>query len=333
MVWGTILFVLAYGIPLLVTSIFQCHPRNGQFFSRNMSCVPLRPLLISSAALHAAATAWIIAMAAHLLPRLRVPYRQKVAMAVVLSLGMFVLAAGLLRLQMCLSRDFGPGSVGVTNTLAFFVMTVVECDVAIMCACAPTLKPVAGRVWPRLLGEGGAPLGDGESTEEMGRVSYHGYPWTREATPEGGKSANVAGRVYAWRAPGGAQDMRGAARPPGSAETRTVSRDATESRAVSLGFEEFLLGITEDPLPAMPKRSKRATASGGGAGAGRWDRSQESFVLGVNDPRHSSWASPVEPRGAHEALGEATGAGEGTSRGSERSGAESPTGLLKEGTP
>lgn len=83
-------------------------------------------------------------MDAHLSQREKIAYRQKIALAAVLSLSMFVVAAGLLRLQLGLTRGFGAGSVGVMNTVVFFVMTVVECDVAIMCGSAPTLKPVVG---------------------------------------------------------------------------------------------------------------------------------------------------------------------------------------------
>ena len=77
------------------------------------------------------------------------------ALAAVLSLSVFVIAASLTRLQLALHAGFRPpgsgggsgsdtagagagsGVHGVSNTLAFYIMTVLECDLAIVCASAP----------------------------------------------------------------------------------------------------------------------------------------------------------------------------------------------------
>ncbi|CAI4213440.1 unnamed protein product [Parascedosporium putredinis] len=214
---ATIAFVLLYGVPLLFVSVFQCHPQEGEFFGRPMRCVGFAPLLISSASLHTATDAWIIIM--------------------VIPLSIFVIAASLLRLQLSLHRHFQPGSVGVTNTLAFFVMTILECDVALICASAPMLRPVLARVWPRMMGDAqatgrvvggrrkGARAGkrrsarplrdvsDDESVDLTTMVSYRGYPWRRSRVlnddhghghghdaSKSTKEAAGQGRVYGlWR--------------------------------------------------------------------------------------------------------------------------------------
>ena len=99
-----------------------------------------------------------------------------------------------------------------------------------------------------------------------------------------------------------------------------------DSRPVSLGFEEFLLGLAEQPLPATPGRSKKARRRDTVA-VERWDHSQESFVLGVDDPRHNSRASPQGPRASPTRLRTDETAGSASS-----SEADSPTELLqKEG--
>ncbi|SPO07550.1 uncharacterized protein DNG_10245 [Cephalotrichum gorgonifer] len=325
--WATIVAVILYGVPLLFTSIFQCHPQEGHFFGRRMTCVSFSPLLISSAALHGATTAWLILLAVPAVSRLDRPPRQKVALAVILSLGIFVIAAGLLRLQMGLSGDFRRGSVGATNTLAFFVVTVLECDVALICASAPTLGPLVARVWRGFMGEEARgrrsrePLRrDSESLDLTGRVSYHGYPWTRPGTAASGrKGSGLAGRVYGHlRTPtgevrGGSASRAGVSTPQRSMRTllsgtrtptrprvyteeemRSVSRgNATgESRPVSLGFEEYFLALANHPPPTASRKNKGASWPSDDAVTGRWDRSQESFVLGVNDPRNSRMAPP-----------------------------------------
>ncbi|KAM7203651.1 hypothetical protein V8F20_003946 [Naviculisporaceae sp. PSN 640] len=232
----TIVFVILYGVPLLFMSVFQCHPSRGEFFSVPMKCFTFRPLLITSASLHTATDAWLILLIIPCILRLDLPRRQKFALGGVLSLGVFVIAASLTRLGISLRGGYTPGDdLGagdghteggkdqVTNTLAFFVMTVLELDVALICASAPTLRPILARFWPRLgMGEGDArrrgrrrshrhsrrwlvgPLrrrGDNDMRESSGSsrsstssdesvdltsVSYHGYPWTRPVTPAPG---------------------------------------------------------------------------------------------------------------------------------------------------
>ncbi|KAB5582931.1 hypothetical protein GE09DRAFT_1211548 [Coniochaeta sp. 2T2.1] len=199
----TIAVVVAYGIPLLAISVFQCHPSSSSsFFSHSIpKCFNFTPLLIASASLHTATDAWLIVMIAPVISRLAIPRGQKVALATVLSLSVFVIAASLTRLQLSLHAGYKPeGSTRVTNTLAFFVMTVLECDVALLCACAPTLRPILARIWPVLMGEA-APAArrrrrrrlrrrgaddesgtDEEDSVNLTVVSYHGYPWAQQTT-------------------------------------------------------------------------------------------------------------------------------------------------------
>ena len=312
---ATLVFVAVYAAPLLFMSIFQCHPRAGQFFGRAMACVGLRPLIIASAALHTATDAWIIALGVPALSRARLPYAQKVAAAAALSSGIFVVAAALLRLQLGLRRDFGPGSVGVTNTLSFFVLTVLECDVAIICACAPTLRDLVGRVWPRFLGdeaavrrlveERGAGGGGGVVVVERRR---RGHPWMGDLVPPRARADEETG----------SSGSRGGT--------------AGESRPVSLGFEEYFLRLAEQPLPRIPQGSRRAAGTRDVVAAARWDCSQESFVLGVDDPRHAR-ASPSTlggPRECSRAGSADRGPGSvgGASGRASSRGADSPTELL-----
>ncbi|KAH6842718.1 hypothetical protein B0I37DRAFT_356769 [Chaetomium sp. MPI-CAGE-AT-0009] len=93
-------------LPLLTLTLLQCHPHphpTPQTLSNNnrpspssTHCTPLRPLLISSAALHAAVDAWLVALILPCVARLRdVPRRRKVVLGVVLSLpGVGVLIGG-----------------------------------------------------------------------------------------------------------------------------------------------------------------------------------------------------------------------------------------------
>jgi hypothetical protein len=349
---ATAVFVVLYGAPLLFMSIFQCHPSPGLFFDKPMKCFSFVPLLIASASLHAGTDAWLVIMVIPCIARLDLPPRQKIALAVVLSLSIFVVAASMTRLQLSLHANYRPSGAGVqvSNTLAFFVMTILECDIALMCASAPTLRPVLARLWPRLgLGEyhkhqhnqqrrrRRQPISvDGDDNEDgsvnLTVVSYHGYPWTQPQTPAAGRSKN--GSVADMASPGSGTDMtmpvppvpafmqrtpttlslrsfmssitprsRGATMVGGAkAEDRAVllrgDGDADDSegavpRRSSVGFEGYhdqYLGYGEEKRRSRTLRNSLVLK-------GPWGDSQESFVMGMNDPASPTRLSPVSAHG------------------------------------
>jgi hypothetical protein len=324
--WGTVAFVILYGFPLLFMSIFQCHPQEGQFFSQPMACFGFAPLLISSASLHTATDAWLILMIVPCISKLDIPPRQKIALAIVLSLSIFVIAASLVRLQLSLHRHFRPGTVGVTNTLAFFVMTILECDIALICASAPTLRPLLAKLWPRMMNESqrrrSAEIEPG--SVDLTVVSYHGYPWTGGNTPmtqsRNGSVGNQLNKTTAGaRMPAppvpalsishrtpttlSLRSMMSCMAAPRS-RGRGITGDGrpmidreepgkVDSRRSSVGFEGYhdqYLGYGGENTP---RRESLIVAENNSLGDRRWGESQESFVLGLNDPLSPSRLSPV----------------------------------------
>ncbi|KAK3332226.1 hypothetical protein B0T19DRAFT_439083 [Cercophora scortea] len=377
--WATVIAVLLYGIPLLFITIFQCHPAStGSSLSNDnpsKKCFTFIPLLISSASLHTATDAWLIMLIIPCIIRLDLPPRQKAALAGVLSLSIFVMAASLTRLQLSLRANVLPSASNSTqilgsSTLAFFVMTVLELDLALLCASAPTLRPVIARFWPRLgMGEPAfasprlrqrhrwlpPPPSAGDLTSV---VSYHGpYPWTRQPRNSESKTASMSNlpdintmpmpplAVLAHRTPttlslrsfmssmaprsrgqtivGHGEDRAGLLQRD-SDEICTADQDihvleASESqrekrRRSSVGFEGYYdqyISYDEE----QDERNKRRTSRNMGtnikvdtltvrrhsgrrrSSVGRWGDSQESFVLGVNDPNSPSRLSPVSDSG------------------------------------
>ena len=313
--WGTVIFVVIYGIPMLFMSVFQCHPIQGQFFGQPMKCFSFTPLLIVSASLHTVTDAWLIVMVIPCIIRLDLPFRQKIALAIVLSLSVFVIAASLTRLQLSLHANYRPGGAGVqiANTLGFFVMTILECDIALICASAPTLRPLLARMWPKMgMGDSVRPSQGDEDFNSVNLttvVSYHGYPWAESNTPGGrSKAGSVANMpppmpvppVPAFHRTPTTLSLRSfmSSMAPRSRGMTTTSRpdDKTgllhdaESRRSSAGFEQYFAYGEE-------KRLRSRSGSKGSAlalGLNRWSGSQESLVLGLNDPA-SPKLSPVSP--------------------------------------
>lgn len=338
--WATVIAVLLFGAPLLFMSVFQCHPSPGLFFDTPMKCFTFRPLLIASAALHAATDAWLIAL---IVPCVVVrglgpdlPRRQRIALAGVLSLSVFVIAASMTRLQISLHGTTGPRS------LPFFVMTVLEVDLGVLCASAPTLRLVLARWWPKLgMGDmvrsslrAGLSRGGGRGSHQPGPgpVVWRGSgDLTSVVGFHPGKDADVPplpvmpplARVA--KRPPTAMSLRsfmgstppprawGLGRdgsreellmvPPREAATTGEADDVPQGRRESVGLEayydQYLPGFGEE----VKRRSRLFALIGDSRRSSlvrpsfrfseRWMDSQESFVLGVNDPNSPKRLSPV----------------------------------------
>ncbi|TQN69585.1 hypothetical protein CSHISOI_05908 [Colletotrichum shisoi] len=202
--WATVAFVLLYGTPMLLMSFLQCHPAPGRFFGQPMKCFGFPDLLISSASLHSATDAWLILMVVPCVMRLDLPRRQKVALGFVMSLGVFVIVASMIRLQLSLHLHYRPNSAAIRSTLSFFVMTVLECDTALICASAPTLRPLLARLFPGLVNSAkkrSLEAADGQSFD-LTSLTYHGYPWSTSSTPfSRSRNASVASHMNKTRMP------------------------------------------------------------------------------------------------------------------------------------
>ncbi|OHE96329.1 integral membrane protein [Colletotrichum orchidophilum] len=209
---AAVAFVLFYTFPLLLMSFLQCNPVQGQFFSHpTQVCFRFPDLLIASASLHSATDAWLVAMVVPFIARLDLPRRQKIALACVMSLGVLVIVASMVRLQLSLHLHYRPNDddAGVRNTLGFFVMTVLECDLGLICASAPTLRPLLARLFPSVVMNTAKrrSLESGAETQsfDLTSLTYHGYPWTEPSTPAGiaarSRNASISSHLNKLRMP------------------------------------------------------------------------------------------------------------------------------------
>ncbi|KAF6835605.1 integral membrane protein [Colletotrichum plurivorum] len=284
--WGTVAFVLAYSLPLLLMSFLQCHPVVGQFFGKPMVCFGFPELLISSASLHSATDVWLIAMVAPCVARLDLPKKQKFALAAVLSLGVFVVAASMVRLQLSLHRHYRPGGAGVSDTLAFFVMTILECDLALICASAPTLRPLLARLFPALMAAAKRRSLEtrGDESFDLTSLTYHGYPWTEPSTPFAGtRNASVASHLNRLRTPA----------PPVPALS-------------GMHHSPTVLSLRSAVLGAAPPRSRGRNLAGDGRlmlKPQAWEMKRSSSIYST-DPPYEEAAAPAyyEQYGQHDGV-------------------------------
>ncbi|KAK8037989.1 hypothetical protein PG994_014756 [Apiospora phragmitis] len=186
--WATIGLIIGLAIPLTAMSGLQCYPEEGKVLGRPIACIGFTPLLIISSSTHTATDAWLIILILPTISKLELPLRRKIAISAVLSLGIFEMAASMIRLQLSLHKNFSPSAGNqASNTLAFFCTTVLECDTAIICASVPMVRPIMSKIWPSVFPEPRRSTGSFNLTV----VSFHGYPWQDQpASPRNRRSDN-----------------------------------------------------------------------------------------------------------------------------------------------
>lgn len=186
--WATIGLIIGLAIPLTAMSGLQCYPEEGKVLGRPMACLGFAPLIIISSSTHTATDAWLIIMILPTISKLHLPIRRKIAISAILSLGVFEMAASMIRLQLSMHKGFSPSTgTQASNTLAFFCMTVIECDTAIICASVPMARPIMSRFWPSMFPEPRRSTGSFNLTV----VSFHGYPWQDQpASPRNRRSSS-----------------------------------------------------------------------------------------------------------------------------------------------
>ncbi|KAE9373323.1 hypothetical protein N431DRAFT_482387 [Stipitochalara longipes BDJ] len=148
--WGTLAFVAAYGIYTIMSNIFACIPVSA-FWSPtpDMRCISKKFSWFFNASFNILTDLVIIALPIPTLKSLKLPARQKVGLMVIFALGGFVCLVSVLRLQslyvISVSVDPTYDNVGAS------IWSNIEVYTGIICASLPAIKPVVGKLFPKLL--------------------------------------------------------------------------------------------------------------------------------------------------------------------------------------
>ncbi|EWC45688.1 hypothetical protein DRE_05249 [Drechslerella stenobrocha 248] len=174
-------FVLATGVSFLFVIIFQCTPISGYWdlSQRDSHCVHESAANIANAVINSLSDLYVFSLPIRDMMRLRLPLRQRVSLVVLFSLGGVVCIVGWLRvwqLTRVLKWTYDNTWYGPT----MYILTAVECDVAILCSCLPALKPLITKAIPSLRRmtlrriSGAAPGSGGESDARRGSSGVKG---------------------------------------------------------------------------------------------------------------------------------------------------------------
>ncbi|KAI1465439.1 uncharacterized protein F4812DRAFT_438733 [Daldinia caldariorum] len=134
--------VAVYGLVFFLLTFFICNPVEGgyEFDIRVGHCLAYYPILTASAALHTTTDLWMIGMVLPHILKMTLPLRQKIALAFVLTLGIFVACASLTR--MAVAWQFLNPKYAQWDSFSFAIWTTLESSLGLVCASVPMLKPL-----------------------------------------------------------------------------------------------------------------------------------------------------------------------------------------------
>ncbi|KAJ5159893.1 uncharacterized protein N7482_006897 [Penicillium canariense] len=142
--------VATYSAWAIVSAYVNCVPI-AKFWNHDLpgSCLSFEAVWFFNASMNIATDVTLLLLPMPFLIKLQLPKMQKVALMGVFAIGILVVITSILRLSslrtVAKSTDTSYSNVGAAY------WTAAECNVAIICACLPFLRPIISRIFPKLL--------------------------------------------------------------------------------------------------------------------------------------------------------------------------------------
>lgn len=191
--WGLLACVIIYCISSMISTIFQCSPVS-KAFNKTLpgTCIDLAKFWFANAGFSIATDVIILLLPMPLVYKLEVPRAQKVALMAVFAIGIFVVVTSCLRVT---TLDIFATSTDNTYDIANVMWTIIEPNVAVICACLPILRPLVVKLFPALRSKNSANRygtpGYGSKSRgtrgTRGNPIPHGDDWPESST----KSNNI----------------------------------------------------------------------------------------------------------------------------------------------
>ncbi|KAJ5766807.1 uncharacterized protein N7511_004423 [Penicillium nucicola] len=163
LIWSSMAVVVGLFVTVILVDIFQCHPV-AYVYDQTIpggKCINQGAFYVSTAALNLFTDLMVLSIPIIITWRLQMPLRRKIAVCIILCLGGVATAIGVWRI-IILANAFISKKKNLDPTYAVgFCSSAVEVNVAVVTACAPSLKAISTKFLPRLLGSSN---GGGKST-------------------------------------------------------------------------------------------------------------------------------------------------------------------------
>ncbi|KAI1844440.1 hypothetical protein JX266_009327 [Neoarthrinium moseri] len=146
---GLITIIALYCIASVLATIFQCSPvRKAWEKEMQGQCINNGQFWYANGGFSIATDMIILVLPMPLVYALHAPRVQKAALMLVFALGIFVVVTSCLRLTTINIQAISPDP---TYDIASTMWTIIEMNVAIMCACLPQIRPLMLKMFPRLM--------------------------------------------------------------------------------------------------------------------------------------------------------------------------------------
>ncbi|ODA77033.1 hypothetical protein RJ55_07550 [Drechmeria coniospora] len=153
LLWATAIFNLLYGLAFVFAAIFQCTPVSyywTQYMETSSGqCVNVNALGYANAAFGIAIYLWLMAVALSQVRKCSLDGKDKVAVAIMLLVGIFVTVASIVRLSSLV--NYASSSNMTWDSWMVVCWAVIQLTFAIICACLPAIRLILQRLFPKYL--------------------------------------------------------------------------------------------------------------------------------------------------------------------------------------
>ena len=150
--WFLLGCVASYMVASVFATIFQCSPIEKVFDKKiEGHCVDNSQFWYANAGFSIATDVIILLMPMPLVYQLQVPWAQKIALMAVFALGVFVVITSCLRVT---TLDILATTPDTTYDIANVMWTIIEPNIAVICASLPILRPFIVKLIPMLRSKG-----------------------------------------------------------------------------------------------------------------------------------------------------------------------------------
>ncbi|KAK3693445.1 integral membrane protein [Podospora appendiculata] len=176
--------ILAYMVATFCSSVFQCTPI-PRAWDKSIpgTCISITTNWYANAGFSIATDILILGLPMYPINASHLPRTQKIALMVVFALGSFTTVTSILRMQ---TLNFSTASPDTTHDIASSIWTMIEENLAIICACLPVCRLPLAYVFPTCLSSsstGKKSTGSSGSSPDFHSRTDRSYTAPRAATP------------------------------------------------------------------------------------------------------------------------------------------------------
>jgi len=145
--YATIGFLLTYLVTTTIVSILQCRPIKKAWLGDEEpgTCINLPMFFVFNGAIALATDLIVLGLPLPLVWGLQLPLGQKLSLIPVFGIGVFIVTVSSVRLHALIVT---PSSKDPTFALEGTLWTIIEFNLAIVCACLPSVRVVLARMFP-----------------------------------------------------------------------------------------------------------------------------------------------------------------------------------------